>query len=212
MNKVNYQKELDRLLDRLSAENRVPTLLLHCCCAPCSSYVLEYLTSHFLITAHYYNPNITERGEYDKRVRELQRLISEQPHKYPVQFTEGAYEPERFFEVAAGYEDCPEGGERCFRCYRLRLSEAADAAKAGNFDYFTTTLSISPLKSAAKLNEIGGEEAARVGIPYLFSDFKKREGYKRSVALSAQYGLYRQTYCGCLFSAGERLGEKEPLS
>jgi hypothetical protein len=197
---VNYQRELDRKIEELTAGGRVPTLLLHCCCAPCSSYVLEYLTEHFRITAFFYNPNISEKAEYDKRAAELKRLINEQPHRYPVAFIEGNYEPERFYEIARGYEDVPEGGERCFRCYRLRLAEAADEAKRGGFDYFTTTLSISPLKNAAKLNEIGGEEAARVGVPYLFSDFKKREGYKRSIVLSQQYGLYRQNYCGCRFS------------
>ncbi|MCR4780102.1 MAG: epoxyqueuosine reductase QueH [Ruminiclostridium sp.] len=199
---INYQKELDAKLKELADEGRVPTLLLHCCCAPCSSYVLEYLTSHFHITAHYYNPNIDERAEYDKRVNELKRLISEQPHKYPVSFSEGVYEPEKFFATAKGYENVPEGGERCFRCYRLRLAEAADTARAGGFDYFTTTLSISPLKNAQKLNEIGAEESARVGVPYLFSDFKKKEGYKRSIVLSQTYNLYRQNYCGCVFSKG----------
>lgn len=197
---INFQKMLDERIAELTASGRTPTLLLHCCCAPCSSYVLEYLTEHFLITAHFYNPNISERSEYDKRAAELRRLISEQPHRYPVTFTEGCYEPERFFETAKGLEDSPEGGERCFRCYRLRLSEAADTAKAGGFDYFTTTLSISPLKNARKLNEIGAEESERVGIPYLFSDFKKKEGYKRSIVLSQQYSLYRQNYCGCVFS------------
>ena len=201
---INYQRELDRKLEQLRAEGSVPTLLLHCCCAPCSSYVLEYLTGHFRITAHFYNPNISEKSEYDKRAAELKRLLSEQPHRYPVEFSEGTYEPERFYEIARGYESVPEGGERCFRCYRLRLAEAADAAKAGGFDYFTTTLSISPLKNAAKLNEIGGEEAERVGVPYLFSDFKKREGYKRSIVLSQQYGLYRQNYCGCIYSMQNR--------
>ena len=200
MNNVNYQRELDKKLEQLAKEDRTPTLLLHCCCAPCSSYVLEYLTEHFLITAFFYNPNISEREEYIKRADELKRLISEQPHRYPVTFREGEYEPKRFYDIAKGLEECPEGGERCFRCYRLRLSEAADAAVRGGFDYFTTTLSISPLKNAAKLNEIGGEEAARVGVPYLFSDFKKREGYKRSIVLSEQYGLYRQNYCGCVYS------------
>lgn len=200
---MNYQKELERRLAELDAAGVVPTLLLHCCCAPCSSYVLEYLTEHFKITAFYYNPNISEKAEYDKRVNELKRLIAEQPHRYPVEFSEGAYEPERFYEIAKGFESVPEGGERCFRCYRLRLAEAADAAKAGGFDYFTTTLSISPLKNAQKLNEIGAEEAERVGVPYLFSDFKKKEGYKRSIVLSQTYGLYRQNYCGCVYSKRE---------
>ena len=197
---INFQKELDKTLERLSAENRVPSLLLHCCCAPCSSYVLEYLTQYFRITVYYYNPNISEEPEYIKRVNELKRLISEQPAKYPVIFSEGAYEPEKYYDAVRGYEDCPEGGERCFICYRLRLAQAADAAAEGGFDYFTTTLSISPLKNARKLNEIGGEESARTGVPYLYSDFKKREGYKRSIVLSQQYGLYRQNYCGCRFS------------
>ncbi len=200
MNRVNYQRELDRKLAELSGREEPPSLLLHCCCAPCSSYVLEYLTEYFRITAFFFNPNISERAEYQKRADELKRLLTEQPHRYPVTFLNGEYEPKRFYEIAKGFEDCPEGGERCFRCYRLRLAEAADTAKKDNFDYFTTTLSISPLKNADKLNEIGGEEAARVGIPYLFSDFKKREGYKRSIVLSQQYGLYRQNYCGCVYS------------
>ena len=203
---INFQKMLDERIAEITASGRTPTLLLHCCCAPCSSYVLEYLTEHFLITAHFYNPNISEKAEYDKRASELRRLISEQPHRYPVSFTEGSYEPERFFEMAKGLEDVPEGGERCFGCYRLRLSEAADAAKSGGFDYFTTTLSISPLKNARKLNEIGAEESERVGVPYLFSDFKKKEGYKRSIVLSQQYSLYRQNYCGCVFSRDLRRG------
>lgn len=201
---INFQKELEAKIAEITASGITPTLLLHCCCAPCSSYVLEYLTDFFLITVHFYNPNISERTEYEKRAAELKRLISEQPHRYPVNFTEGEYEPQRFYDIAKGYEDVPEGGERCFRCYRLRLSEAADAAKAGGFGYFTTTLSISPLKNARKLNEIGAEESERVGIPYLFSDFKKKEGYKRSIVLSQKYSLYRQDYCGCEFSRRER--------
>lgn len=197
---TNYQKVLDKTLEELTTENRTPTLLLHSCCAPCSSYVLEYLSRYFFITVFYFNPNITEKDEYEKRVKEQQRLISEMPLNNPVKFIEGEYEPKRFFEFAKGLENVPEGGERCFKCYRLRLSEAADTAKAGGFDFFTTTLSISPLKNAQKLNEIGGEESQRVGVPYLFSDFKKKEGYKRSIQLSAIYGLYRQNYCGCPYS------------
>lgn len=197
---MNYQKVLDKTLEELIAENRTPTLLLHSCCAPCSSYVLEYLSRYFFITVFYFNPNITEKDEYEKRVKEQQRLISEMPLNNPVKFIEGEYEPKRFYEIAKGLENSPEGGERCFKCYRLRLAEVADTAKAGGFDYFTTTLSISPLKNAQKLNEIGGEESQRVGVPYLFSDFKKKEGYKRSTQLSAIYGLYRQNYCGCPYS------------
>lgn len=199
-NNINYQKLLDAKLKELKEKGITPTLLLHSCCAPCSSYVLEYLSEYFSITVHYYNPNITDKEEYEKRVREQKRLIKELPVKNPISFTEGEYCPERFFDMAKGLEGVPEGGERCFRCYRLRLSEAADFAKEMGFDFFTTTLSISPMKNAAKLNEIGGEEAERVGVPYLFSDFKKREGYKRSIVLSSEYGLYRQSYCGCIYS------------
>ena len=204
VNKVNYGRMLESRLAELKEQGITPTLLLHCCCAPCSSAVLEYLTSAFRITVFFYNPNISEQAEYEKSAAELRRLLTMQPAQNPVTFTEGKYDPDRFYETVRGYEHIPEGGERCFRCYRLRIAEAADAAKAGGFDYFTTTLSISPLKNAQKLNEIGGEESARVGIPYLYSDFKKKEGYKRSIVLSREYGLYRQDYCGCVFSKRER--------
>ncbi len=197
---VNYQKLLDKKIEEITKAGQTPSLLLHACCAPCSSYVLEYLSEFFDITVFYYNPNITDEAEYRKRVAEEQRLISEMPTKNPVKFLEGRYDPQRFFEMSKGLENIPEGGERCFKCYRMRIAETADIAKEKGFDFFTTTLSISPLKNAQKLNEIGGEEAERVNIPYLFSDFKKREGYKRSIQLSAQYGLYRQNYCGCIYS------------
>ncbi len=197
---INYQKILDKTIEQHVSRNETPSLLLHACCAPCSSYVLEYLSQFFSITVFYYNPNITEEPEYRKRVAEEQRLISELPAKNKISFIEGKYDPERFFETAKGKEDIPEGGARCFDCYRLRIAETADIAKQQGFDYFTTTLSISPLKNAQKLNEIGGEEAERTGVPYLFSDFKKREGYKRSIQLSAEYNLYRQNYCGCIYS------------
>ena len=210
MNRINYQKELEKELERITAAGRTPRLLLHSCCAPCSSYVLEYLSDYFSITVFYYNPNIYPPEEFGKRVEEQQRLIRELPVKHPVSFLEGPYEPERFYEMAKGLEQVPEGGERCFRCYRLRLEEAAQMARAGEFDYFTTTLSISPLKNAEKLNEIGAYLAEEYKVPYLFSDFKKRNGYKRSTELSAEYGLYRQDYCGCVFSLRERkrAGEK----
>lgn len=202
---TNYQKQLEQKLGLLKNAGKTPSLLLHCCCAPCSSYVLEYLTEFFRITAFYFNPNITDEAEYRKRAAELKRLIGEMPVKNPIGFLEGEYAPERFFGIAKGLENVPEGGERCFRCYRLRLSETANTAKAGGYDFFTTTLSISPLKNAERLNEIGGEESDRAGVPYLFSDFKKREGYKRSIVLSAQYGLYRQDYCGCVYSRKTRV-------
>ena len=201
--KLNYQKELDRILNGLERRQEVPALLLHSCCAPCSSYVLEYLARYFRITIFYYNPNISPEEEYRKRVEEQKRLIREMPLEHPVYFVEGKYEPELFFELAKGLEEVPEGGERCFRCYELRLREAARAAKELRQDYFTTTLTISPLKNAAKLNEIGLAAGEKIGVPYLVSDFKKRNGYKRSVELSAEYGLYRQNYCGCVFSRRE---------
>lgn len=196
----NYQRELDVLLERIRAEERVPSLLLHSCCAPCSSYVLEYLSGYFSITVFYYNPNISPEEEYHRRVEEQKRLVSAMPLVHPVSFLEGAYEPERFYALARGLEALPEGGERCARCYELRLREAAELARAQGFDYFATTLSISPLKRADKLAELGEQVGAEVGVPYLVSDFKKKNGYKRSVELSREYGLYRQDYCGCVYS------------
>ena len=192
------------MIQKLTEDGRTPRLLLHSCCAPCSSYVLEYLSEYFSITVFYYNPNIYPPEEFGKRVEEQERLIRELPAKHPVSFLEGPYEPERFYEMAKGLEQIPEGGERCFRCYRLRLLETAQMARAGGLDYFTTTLSLSPLKNAQKLNEIGARLAEEYGVPYLFSDFKKRNGYKRSTELSAEYGLYRQDYCGCVYSLRER--------
>lgn len=203
MNVVNYQKELDKIIDQCVKSGRVPTLLLHSCCAPCSSYTLEYLSQYFKITVFYYNPNIYPPEEYYKRVEEQKRFISELPVKHSVEFVEGAYDPAVFYEIARGLEHVPEGGERCFRCYELRLREAARLARDGGFDYFTTTLTISPLKNAKKLNEIGEVLAGEYGVTHLPSDFKKKNGYKRSVELSSQYGLYRQNYCGCVFSKKE---------
>lgn len=203
---INYQRELDKLIGRL--DGKKPTLLLHACCAPCSSYVVEYLVKHFEITLFFYNPNITFREEYDKRAAELKNLIEKMGLMQQVKVIEGNYEPESFFEIAKGLEHEPEGGERCFKCYELRLRAAAIAAREGGFDYFTTTLSISPLKNAGKLNEIGGKLSKVYDVPYLYSDFKKKNGYKRSVELSAIYGLYRQDYCGCVYSQQEREREK----
>lgn len=235
MNAVrNYQRELDQIIEKIGAEEKgAPTLFLHSCCAPCSSYVLEYLRKYFRITVFYYNPNITEDAEYRKRVAEQKRLIaayneavSDAPESrgadlqkektgaagggsrgYRIRIIEGDYEPGRFFEIAEGLEDCPEGGERCFACYALRLSETAKRARAEKFDYFTTTLSISPLKNAAKLNEIGEKLAEEYGVAWLPSDFKKRDGYKRSIELSKEYDLYRQDYCGCVYSRRHHISE-----
>lgn len=200
--KRNYQKELEQVLEQISHFNKIPSLLLHSCCAPCSSYVLEYLSSYFEITVFYYNPNITDQKEYQKRVREQKRFLQEKTWSHPVHFLEGHYDPKEFLEAVCGYEQIPEGGERCFRCYELRLSRTADLAKQYNFDYFTTTLSISPMKNAQKLNEIGCRLQSQNAI-YLISDFKKKGGYQRSIELSKQYGLYRQNYCGCGFSKQE---------
>ena len=196
----NYQKELDNIIAGHGQRREAPTLFLHSCCAPCSSYVLEYLSAFFRITVFYYNPNIYPSEEYGKRVEEQKNLIEKLPSVYPIEFVEGAYDKERFYEMARGLEQVPEGGERCFRCYELRLRETARLAAERGFDYFTTTLTISPLKNAAKLNEIGGllgEEYQTVWLP---SDFKKKNGYKRSIELSKEYNLYRQDYCGCVFS------------
>ena len=197
---MNYQKELDKTLEKLTKEERVPKLLLHSCCAPCSSYVLEYLSQYFEITVFYYNPNIYPESEYTKRIWEQQKLIDELPAKHPISFMAGPYDKERFYEMASGLEHVKEGGARCMKCYELRLREAAKIAKNAGFDYFTTTLSISPLKKAERLNEIGQRLGEEYEVEYLLSDFKKKNGYKRSIELSKIYGLYRQDYCGCEFS------------
>lgn len=210
MNRRNYQKELECFLEKWSEKGIAPRLLLHACCAPCSSYVLEYLAEHMQITVFFYNPNITRPEEYRKRVEEEKRLIRELPVKYPVSFLEGPYEPARFFETVKGLEAEPEGGKRCEVCFRLRLEETAKAALAnGGFDYFTTSLTISPLKNAPLLNSLGEEIGAQYGIAFLPSDFKKKNGYKRSIELSREYDLYRQDFCGCIFSEQERRATQE---
>ena len=201
--KTNYQIILNKELEKIEKSEKTPTLLLHSCCAPCSSYVLEYLSDFFDITIFYYNPNISPESEFTKRVAEQKRLITKMPLKHPVKFIEGEYDSNSFFEIAKGLENIPEGGERCFKCYELRLRRTAQEAKNNSFDYFTTTLSISPHKNASKLNEIGSKLSEEYGINYLFSDFKKRNGYKRSCELSEIYGLYRQDYCGCIYSKAE---------
>lgn len=257
-NKTNYQKELEKVLARESG--RVPTLLLHSCCAPCSSYVMEYLAQYFSITVFYYNPNIYPEAEYEKRVEEQQRLIREMNEKnqiapdeaqkseniqniaeceealsmgdwqkgedtgrallrlsnsgqdtgryHEIRFLAGHFDPQEFYHAVKGLEKIPEGGERCHACFRLRLTEAAKIAKEGNYDYVTTTLTISPLKNAEVLNRIGQEVANACKVTWLPSDFKKKNGYRRSVELSAEYGLYRQDYCGCVFSRQEREAQK----
>lgn len=209
--KRNYQKDLEKILTQEHLTEPSDTtcppassLLLHSCCAPCSSYVLHYLSDYFRITVLYYNPNIYPEEEYVHRVAEQKRLIAQMPFRYPVSLIEGRFLPQEFYDAVRGLEQIPEGGSRCHACFRLRLEEAARVAREGNFDYFTTTLTISPLKNAQKLNEIGEELSGQYGVRWLPSDFKKKNGYKTSIALSAEYGLYRQDYCGCVFSRQER--------
>lgn len=207
MQKVNYQRMLDETLVKIAESGRVPKLLLHSCCAPCSSYVLEYLSQFFSITVFYYNPNIYPPEEFYKRALEQKRFIERFPAKHLISFYEGTYEDARFYEMSRGLEDAPEGGERCKKCFRLRLTESAILAKEMEADFFTTTLSISPLKDAQVLNAIGKEISEQYDVAYLFSDFKKKNGYKRSCELSAEYGMYRQDYCGCVYSYRARCEE-----
>lgn len=207
MNKRNYQKELEQLISNIEP-GRVPSLLLHACCAPCSSYCLENLSQYFSITVLFYNPNISPETEYNKRVDEIRRLIDGLPVNNKVSLIEGRYLPSEFYNSVKGLEKEPEGGKRCHVCYELRLREAAITAKELGFDYFTTTLSISPLKDAEKLNEIGKKLSDEYGVAYLYSDFKKKNGYKRSIELSREYKLYRQNFCGCVFSRREADNEK----
>ena len=197
---MNYQKVLDDTIRQIQLNNQTPKLLIHSCCAPCSSYCLEYLSQYFDITVVYYNPNIFPEEEYKYRIDEQRRFINEFPAKNKIKLIETDYTPEDFYEIAKGLEKEPEGGERCTKCYRLRLEYAAKLAAKMNMDYFTTTLSISPLKDAKRLNSIGLELEEIYKIPYLVSDFKKTDGYKRSVELSNQYNMYRQNFCGCVYS------------
>ena len=193
---TNFQMKLDEILKNINGQ----TLLLHSCCAPCSSYVLEYLSNYFKITVFYYNPNISPDIEYRKRVKEQKEFINKIKSKFPINIIEGDYEKEKFDEISIGLENEFEGGKRCFKCYELRLRKTAIVAKENNYDYFGTTLTVSPYKNSKKLNEIGELLQNEYKINYLFSDFKKKNGYKRSIELSKEYNLYRQDYCGCEFS------------
>lgn len=205
----NYAKELERLIQKLQQEGKVPRLLLHACCAPCSSAVLEYLSQYFAITLLYYNPNIAPLEEYQKREAELRRLVSQMKFTHPVALLPCQYDGQAFVQAARGLEGEPEGGKRCEACFRLRLRYAAQEAARLRFDYYTTTLSISPMKNASLLNQLGEEIGREFGVAHLPSDFKKKDGYKRSVQLSKEYDLYRQDYCGCAFSKAQRQREKE---
>lgn len=200
--KINYQLLLEKEIEMAVKRQKLPKLLLHVCCAPCASYVIEYLTKYFDITLYFCNPNITDAGEYKKRADELLRFVSIFPHDNPIETVICPMSSEAFYRISDGLESLPEGGARCFECYRLRLEETAKymAAHMGEYDYFATTLTVSPHKNAEKLNEIGAELSEKYGVSYLPSDFKKREGYKRSIELSREYGLYRQNFCGCEFS------------
>lgn len=204
MNKVNYHQKMLELIKENCDENRVPKLLIHSCCAPCSSYCLELLSQYFEVTVFYYNPNIYPPEEYTMRVAEQDRFVKEFPAKNKISFVEANYDTDKFYAMAKGMEHVKEGGERCFACYELRLRETAEFAKANGFDFFTTTLSISPLKNAQKLNEIGSKLELEYDIKYLYSDFKKQNGYKRSTEISDEYEMYRQYYCGCVYSKKQR--------
>lgn len=195
----NYQKKLDSILNNLD-ESKPPRLLLHSCCAPCSSYCIEYLSRFFAITVLYYNPNIDTALEYGKRACEQQRLIKEMPTKNPVDIIVCRYDNSEYENYIKGLESEVEGGQRCAKCFELRLKMVARLAKEQNFDYFTTTLTISPLKNADLINSIGYEMSEKYSIKWLPSDFKKLNGYKRSIELSREYNLYRQNYCGCIYS------------
>ena len=196
MNRINYDKIFRETAENLDGKK---SLLLHVCCAPCSSAVLERVVPHFDVTLFFYNPNITDENEYHKRLNELVRFIKT-AYGEAIPIVDGGYMPETFYGYSAGLEKEREGGARCFKCYRERLTQTAKYAKDNNFDFFCTTLSVSPYKNAEKLNEIGGELAETFEIRYLFSDFKKEQGYVRSIELSKFYGLYRQNYCGCEYS------------
>lgn len=200
MNERNYQRELDRIIEQNKKDGKTPRLLLHACCAPCSSYCLEYLSQFFSITVLFYNPNIYPEDEYQKRAAEVRRLISELDAKNEISLTVCDFMPEEFYTAVKGLEDCREGGERCKKCFELRLRRAAAYAKENKFDFFTTTLTISPLKDAQAINEIGEKVGDEFKIRHLPSDFKKKGGYQRSIVLSKEHGLYRQDYCGCVFS------------
>lgn len=193
--KTDYQRALDGIIESLG--DKRPRLLLHSCCGPCSSYVIEYLSKHFDITVYYYNPNIFPREEYEKRLAEQIKLVDRLGGAV---MCEAEYDPDRFYEVARGLEAEREGGARCAECFRLRLDKTAEMAKEGGFDYFCTTLTVSPHKNAPLINEISEQAAERYGVAALPADFKKREGYKRSIELSKEFDLYRQDYCGCEFS------------
>ncbi len=196
----NYSKELDALIEKNKSENIVPKLMLHACCACCASYVLEYLSEYFDIYLLFYNPNITEENEHSYRKSELKRLVDEMNLSEKVTIVESEYSPESYLDAVRGLENEPERGSRCSVCFDMRLKKAAQLAVDFGCDYFATTLTISPLKNSSIINSIGESIGESVGVSYLPTDFKKKNGYKRSIELSKEYNLYRQNYCGCVFS------------
>ena len=206
---MNYEKLME---EQILNSKEGSSLLLHACCAPCSSAVLERLASHFKISILYYNPNITEEKEYQKRLDELKNFISKLTFKYPIDIIDSRYEPKEFFQIAKGLEKEKERGKRCYKCYELRLEETAKVAKEKNFDFFATTLTLSPYKMTSWLNEIGENLSKKYQANYLYSDFKKKNGYKRSIELSKEYNLYRQDYCGCIYSKLEREQNKANIN
>ena len=201
---MNYQKKLDETLEQITLNSKFPKLLLHACCAPCSSYVLEYLSKYFEITIYYYNPNIHPENEYIRRISELKKFINQYKCEVKMNLVEENYDPKEYFDQIKGLENLSERSKRCYNCYKFRMEKAAKYAKENNFDYFTTTLSISPYKNADWINEIGTILEEKYNIKYLYADFKKKNGYKRSLELSKEYKLYRQDYCGCIYSKQER--------
>lgn len=201
---MNYQKVLDETLNNIEKRDKTPKLLLHACCAPCSSYVLEYLSTYFEITIYYYNPNIYPEEEYQRRINELKKFISNYKSINKINLIEEKYDTNDYYKAVKGYEKLGERSERCYKCYEFRMKNACKYAKENNFDYFTTTLSISPYKNSNWINEIGSNLEKKYDIKYLYADFKKKNGYKRSLELSKEYGLYRQDYCGCVYSKQER--------
>lgn len=207
--KENYQLKTDEIIQKINKEEKVPKLLLHSCCAPCSSYVLSYLSSYFQITVFYYNPNIYPEEEYQKRKKQQIRFIKEFKTKYPVDYLDCDYKPNEFFDTVKGLEKEKEGNERCTKCYYMRMKETAKQASLYQYDYFSTTLSVSPYKNADKINKIGSVLEKEYHIPFLYADFKKRNGYKQSISLSKEYQLYRQNYCGCVFSKQASLEKKD---
>jgi len=200
----NYQLKMEEIILENQKKGKIPTLLLQACCAPCSSAVLERISDFFKVTILYYNPNITDATEYEKRLSEVEAFVKKIKTKNSIQVVPGRYQPKEFFHAVSGYVHLGEGSERCFRCYRLRLEETARIAREESFDYFGTTLSISPYKNSQVLNQIGMELEEQYKVSYLYADFKKKNGYQRSIELSKKYGLYRQDYCGCIYSKQER--------